>query len=437
MNYICIMKSLRRITLATVAITIASVIIIAFNVVGLYKDLKQQTLDAIMVCAINADILEMISRMRTGDDASQSYIRLNSYVEAAQQKDGMIASADTLNLSLQRILRVGLEFPDHQYNTDYSKLDSIFKKELERHQLHPDSVMILSVDTPEPAGSWWTLRNFESSGLKEHIIYISPMRGEIMSRLWGIIIPICAVLILFVLMSVYLIRTVRNLKSIDQMKDDFTHNMTHELKTPVAVAYSAADSMLKYYDHSDEKRNRQFLGIILQRLSYLSGMIENILSMSMERFKTLQLRKNPVKLKKMAEEISDMIKLKSNKEVSVNLDIADDLIIEADAMHFGNVLSNIIENAVKYSGESVEIHIKGDSGSISISDNGIGMENRCLHHIFDKFYRVPSGDRYEVGGYGLGLFYVKQIVDLHGWNIFVKSRPGEGSTFIIRFKDVK
>lgn len=219
------------------------------------------------------------------------------------------------------------------------------------------------------------------------------------------------------------------------MKDDFTHNMTHELKTPVAVAYSAADSMLRYYDQSDEVRNKQFLKIIMQRLSFLSGMIENILSMSMERFKAMKLSIENVEVKPIVVEVAGMIELKADKPVKIDIEIPDNLSVMADSLHFGNVLSNLIDNAVKYSEDTVNIKIMADNNSIVIADNGIGIDKDNLPYIFDKFYRVTSGDRYEVGGYGLGLFYVKQIVELLGWSIDVTSKPGVGTKFTIKFKN--
>ena len=211
--------------------------------------------------------------------------------------------------------------------------------------------------------------------------------------------------------------------------------MTHELKTPVAVAYSAADSMLRYYDQSDEVRNKQFLKIIMQRLSFLSGMIENILSMSMERFKAMKLSIENVEVKPIVVEVAGMIELKADKPVKIDIEIPDNLSVMADSLHFGNVLSNLIDNAVKYSEDTVNIKIMADNNSIVIADNGIGIDKDNLPYIFDKFYRVTSGDRYEVGGYGLGLFYVKQIVELLGWSIDVTSKPGVGTKFTIKFKN--
>ena len=201
------------------------------------------------------------------------------------------------------------------------------------------------------------------------------------------------------------------------------------------MAYSAADSMLRYYDQSDEARNKQFLKIIIQRLSFLSGMIENILSMSLERFKTMKLCIENVDVKPIVEEVAGMIELKADKPMKIDIDIPHNLSVIADSLHFGNVISNLIDNAVKYSGDTVDINIKADNTSIVIADNGIGIDKDNLPYIFDKFYRVTSGDRYEVGGYGLGLFYVKQIVELLGWSIDVTSKLGVGTKFTIKFKN--
>lgn len=219
------------------------------------------------------------------------------------------------------------------------------------------------------------------------------------------------------------------------MKEDFTHNMTHELKTPVAVAYSAADSMLRYYDQSDEQRNKRLLTIIMQRLNYLSGMIENILSMSMERFRTMQLNIEKIRLKPIVDDVAAMIEMKADKPVRIETDIKDGAEVSTDPLHFGNIISNLLDNAVKYSGDAVEIRIIGDDHGLCVSDNGIGIAKENLPHIFDKFYRVTEGDRYEVGGYGLGLYYVRRIVEMHGWSIAVASEEHKGTTFTIKFAD--
>ena len=126
-----------------------------------------------------------------------------------------------------------------------------------------------------------------------------------------------------------------------------------------------------------------------------------------------------------------MIELKSNKPVTIDILIPDTLTVYADPAHLGNILSNLLDNAVKYSNESVHIIISADSRTISVTDNGLGIAKDHIPHIFEKFYRINSGDRYEVGGYGLGLYYVKQVLDLFGWRAEVTGSPGHGTKFTI------
>ena len=427
------MNKFKLISGILITITTVAVIVVMWNMAGLYRSIKERTLDTVRECAINSDLLEMISRMESSENASESFIRLNDFIELAQQQDGLIANADTLNISLQYLMRVGLEFAESHPKTDFNALDSIFTEELHRHGLYPAKALIRPYGSTPPADNdyWSTECGTVAGNPPIYMAYVSPRPGNVISRMWGIIWPLVMVIITFTTLSAYLIRHVNRLRTIEQMKDDFTHNMTHELKTPVAVAYSAADSMLRYYDHSDEARNKQLIKIILQRLSYLAGMIENILSMSMERFKTLQLDMKTIQLKPLVKEVAGMIELKSNKPVTIDILIPDTLTVYADPAHLGNILSNLLDNAVKYSNESVHIIISADSRTISVTDNGIGIAKDHIPHIFEKFYRINSGDRYEVGGYGLGLYYVKQILDLFGWRAEVTGSPGHGTKFTI------
>lgn len=430
------MKHLKLITAISLILTAISVAVATYNLIKLYTHEKENTMETVKECAENAVLLEMIGRMKTSEDASQSFLRLNTFLELAQQKNGLVAKADTVRTSLASVLAFGLDFPDNKSKPDIEVLDSIFRMELTRHNMFPKLASIIRVgaEFPNKTELWQTQYSYNPARSPEYDIYVSPMAGKVLSSMWGIILPFIAVILLLSFLSFYLMRTLRQMRTLEQMKDDFAHNMTHELKTPVAVAYSAADSMLRYYDQSDEARNKQFLKIIMQRLSFLSGMIENILSMSMERFRTIKLDIERITVKPVVEEVAGMLEMKANKPVEIVIDIPDNLSVMADSLHFGNVLSNIIDNAVKYSGDSVVINIKADEDSITIADNGIGMEKTELPHIFEKFYRVSSGDRYEVGGYGLGLFYVRQIVELLGWSIEVTSKQGHGTKFTLKFK---
>lgn len=433
------MKRFRTITaicLTAIAIMVAGNI---WYLYSLYNSIKEQTLQTVSECVRRADILEIISRLNgatQGDDGS--FIKLTLMVQGEKTQTGDYEYPnllDNLNQTMSEYFHVIEQSDPRMPERNIAMLDSIFRKELNNSGLYPEIVSILPVeDKVDKYEGLWSI-DFAMTDSQQPIykVCFSPFNGHILRQMSGIILTSAAILILMSFLIWYLLHWVGKLRTIEQMKDDFTHNMTHELKTPVAVAYSAADSMLRYYNQSDEARNKQFLKIVMQRLSYLSGMIENILSMSMERFKTMKLNIEEVALKPIVEDISGMMELKAAKPVEMDIDIPDNLSIQADSLHLGNILSNLIDNALKYSDDSVHIIIKADAHSITISDNGVGIDKENLPFIFDKFYRVTSGDRYEVGGYGLGLFYVKQITELMGWDIDVASKPGQGTMFTIRF----
>ena len=408
---------------------------------SLYNSIKEQTLQTVSECVRKADILEIISRLNSAHQGKDdSFIMLPLVVQGEKSPAGGYEYPNILeNLSqtMSECFHVIEQSDKRIPERDGALLNKLFKKELANYNLNPELAVIQTIgeNSGHHRGLWsidFALAKNQSPIYK---VYFSPLNGHILRQLSGIIITSAMILVLTSFLIWYLLHWVGRLRTIEQMKDDFTHNMTHELKTPVAVAYSAADSMLRYYDQSDEARNKQFLKIIMQRLSYLSGMIENILSMSMERFKTMKLDIESVAVRPIVEEVAGMMELKSDKPIVIDIDIPDTLSIQTDSLHFANILSNIIDNAVKYSGDSVNIEIKADSDSITIEDNGIGIDKENLPFIFDKFYRVTSGDRYEAVGYGLGLFYVKQISELMGWRINVTSRPGDGTKFTIKYRN--
>ena len=165
--------------------------------------------------------------------------------------------------------------------------------------------------------------------------------------------------------------------------------------------------------------------------------------MSMERRKTFRLHLEEVRLKEVLLPLIEQHKLKADKPIRISLQtVPEELTVTADRMHLTNMLSNLLDNAVKYSPQQADIEVscrlRQENGEtyteISVSDHGIGIARDCLPHLFDKFYRVPTGNRHEVKGYGLGLFYVKTMMEKHGGTIHVTSEPGKGSRFILQFK---
>lgn len=278
---------------------------------------------------------------------------------------------------------------------------------------------------------------FAEDKSKEYHIYIESPRWYILKEMWGLVAVSGLMIILLIISYTYLLKTILRQKNIDEIKSDFISNMTHELKTPISVTYAAVDALQNFGLADNPDTRNKYLDISKEQLMYLNSLVEQILTMSVEERKNLKLSLTNIRLSYIFEEQKSKFLLTPSKPTIFDISIEpDNLSIEGDNLHFSNVISNLIENAIKYSDDSVIIKISAyESGNytyISISDNGIGIPKGALDKIFDKFYRVSTGNIHNVKGYGLGLSYVKTIVEKHGWNIEVESTEGEGTCFKIR-----
>lgn len=273
----------------------------------------------------------------------------------------------------------------------------------------------------------------------EYQVFITDTNRAVLYQMKGILIASLVILLILILAFWYLIHTILKQKTLDEMKTDFTNNITHELKTPIAVAYAANDALLNFNVASDREKAKKYLTISQEQLRRLSGLVEQILSMSMERRKTMKLSTEDVNIRSVVTPLISQQKLKADKPTDITTDIPEELSIKTDRMHFANIISNLIDNAIKYSCDKADISIAACTENhqvvIRVTDRGIGIAADKQKYIFDKFYRVPHGNQHEAKGYGLGLYYVKSMMDkLHG-SITVKSEPGKGTTFILKFND--
>lgn len=261
----------------------------------------------------------------------------------------------------------------------------------------------------------------------------------ILRQMAGILVASLLTLVVLAAAFWYLIHTLRRLRTIDEMKSDFTHNMTHELKTPIAVAYAANDALLHFDAGRDPDKARRYLEVSRQQLQKLSDLVEQILSMSMERRRTMQLVMEQVDVRPMVEALAAQHRLKADKPVEVNLDMPDDLRLRTDRNHFANIISNLLDNAIKYSETQAHITITArrtaEGVEMRVEDQGIGISKDRLPYIFDKFYRVPHGNLHAVKGYGLGLYYVKTMIRRLGGEVTAESTPGRGTIFKLLFHD--
>jgi len=244
---------------------------------------------------------------------------------------------------------------------------------------------------------------------------------------------------LTVLSFVLLLRNLIQQRKLTRLKNDFISNITHELKTPIATVNVAIEALRNFNALDDPHRTREYLDISANELQRLSLLVDKVLKLSMFEKKQIELRKENVDLKALAEEVTASMKLQFEKykaQVSIKTS-GENFTILADRLHITSVLFNLLDNALKYSKEhpSIQIDIVSTNNGVElqITDNGIGIAPEFKKKIFDKFFRVPTGNTHNVKGYGLGLSYVAYVIQRHQASIEVESRPGIGSRFIIKF----
>ena len=241
-------------------------------------------------------------------------------------------------------------------------------------------------------------------------------------------------ILLIALSFYYVVVKAFRLKKLSEIKNDFIDNMTHELKTPISTISLACEAMI------DNKKNKNdYVKIIDEENKRLGHQVERVLNIARTEKQSYKIDKSSVNIHEIIEESINVFRFKLEKKGGkiVNKLNAVNPIINGNKSHLVNVFNNLIENGIKYSKDKpvITIESRNDESSmeISIKDNGIGIKKNNLDKIFDKFYREPQGNIHNVKGFGLGLSYVKNIVDKLNAKIFVKSKYGYGSVFTLKF----
>lgn len=232
-------------------------------------------------------------------------------------------------------------------------------------------------------------------------------------------------------------------RRLSQMQKDFINNMTHEFKTPISTIKIAADVFLNNDKINKDHRLNRYAQIINEQSNRLNNQIEKVLEVSRLEKNIVDLHKVPINLNDLLLSVTESFELRIaelNGQLHLELDAKQSEII-ADELHLINILNSLIDNALKYSKDNVEIRIKTYDDDkylyLQIQDKGIGISKDDQKKIFQKFYRVPTGNVHNVKGFGLGLFYVQTICKAHGWRLQVESDLGHGTCFTISFKKNK
>lgn len=282
------------------------------------------------------------------------------------------------------------------------------------------------------------------SGSKPNYLNVYfPNRKRYLFRQTGLtIIPTIILTGLLIAIFTYTILVIMRQKKLSNIKNDFINNMTHELKTPISTI-SLASQMLQDGSISNTPSTIEHVSkVIFQESKRLSFQVEKVLQMAVFNEGRLKLKLREFDVNKMIETVAANFELRvKNKNGILHTEIlAENAVIKGDEVHITNVVFNLLDNAMKYSRENPEIWMRTENRKdrimISIQDNGIGIAKEHHAQIFDRFYRVPTGNVHDVKGFGLGLSYVKKIVDLHNGTIKVESALNKGTKFKIYFPQI-
>ncbi len=360
------------------------------------------------------------------------------------------SSKITTKTDIKSMLSAWRAKPIHQ-RVSSREIDNILKEELKRRNINIDfkfGVYNNGLATKVKSGyfsidaekSYNYPLFIDDNGTSDFSLYVDfPEKNQhILSGIsYILLLSLFFIFIIIVAFSSSLYQLVKQ-KKISEIKTDFINNMTHEFKTPIATINLALDSIKNPKIIKDEEKVLRYIKMIRDENKRMHGQVENVLRISRLEKNQIEINKDAIDIQDIIEEaISHVNLLTLDKQGTITTHFnAIQSEVLANQFHMTNVLVNMLENALKYSLESPKIDVFTESTNknliIKIKDEGIGMSKQAQRYVFDKFYREQKGNIHDVKGHGLGLAYVKEIIENHHGTVFVESEKGKGSTFTIK-----
>ena len=396
--------------------------------------------------------------------------------ELFNRESGMLPEADSGSVSVQLDHRVMQQifrrskyindmmiqaFRDNVYEEPSDRIDIVFLDSIISHEIKQDELpsdfkfvivdeegmpikyklpsanYAINLDTNKVAHTNLFPGNILDEQLKLYIDFPTK-KSFVVKEIFGMLTISLGLVILIIVAISFMFRTIITQKKLSEMRNDFINNMTHEFKTPISTISLACQAMGdKEMMGGDLTHSAPFVKMIDDENKRLGVLVERILQTAIIDRGELKLKIETINLTDLVKDVCEhaLFRLQSvSGELTQNIP-TEPIFIVGDKMHTTNVVSNLIDNAIKYSKENPTIFVslkkEGARTTLSIKDHGIGISKEHISKIFDKLYRIPTGNVHNVKGFGLGLSYVKSIVELNGWNIEVKSKPNEGSEFTL------
>jgi two-component system phosphate regulon sensor histidine kinase PhoR len=339
-------------------------------------------------------------------------------------------AADSLKL-ITNLKPIFISFLDQ--SVAYEKIDSLIEKQLKQkkidlktsfHHLKNDSLFhqtkdsLLDTTTFSVSSKSTFVRQNEVFKLIYNSTNFETLKRSALGILLSLLLSLSVILSLF-----YLLKVINQQKELATIKNDLISNITHEFKTPITTVSSAIEAIENFNILEDKEKTKKYLSMSAIQLEKLHQMVEKLLETATLDSEQLILKKENIDIVKIIEKIVQKHQLFNlNKKINISSNLKP-IYLNVDVFHFENCISNLIDNAVKYGGENIEININSilNSVEISVTDDGNGIDKNQQVKIFDKFYRVPKGNTHNVKGFGIGLYYSKNIIEKHLGNISLSS----------------
>lgn len=344
---------------------------------------------------------------------------------------------------------------NYEDRISYEKIDSLFAIELESKGIKTPFIFdLLDAETNLLS---FSVEKDESSELKDTpyrvrlfpndfvesdylLLYFPDQTNYVLKNSWKVLVTSIFLVCILILLFYSSISTIYKQKKLSLIKNDFINNMTHELKTPIATISLACEVLSDQTISINKDQQSSYVKMISDENKRLSVLVDNVLKSAVWDSAELELSLQEEKLHRIIVKIAKSFEIqtkKRNGSLAINLDASDDKVL-IDRVHISNVIYNLLDNANKYSPEEplIEIHTFNEKNQfiLSIKDYGIGISKEDQIKVFEKFYRVTTGNLHNVKGFGLGLSYVKRIIDLHHGEIEINSTKGKGTTITIKLK---
>ena len=383
--------------------------------------------------SLRIEIIENISLLNN-EDSLNSRITKN-WKPKQVNIEATHKSLDSITEDSFKLLTSKVIYSISNDTLDLNKIDSLVGVEFNRKKLDLYYTIFLNTgkDSIQSSSQKWSENSYLKTTSKSSLL---PPNSELSIHFYNssnlilkriIIGGLVSLLLILLVISClfYLFKIIKQQKQLAEVKNDLISNITHEFKTPIATISVALESISNFDTLKDFEKTKNYLNMSTNQLGKLNTMVEKLLETATLDSESLELNKERYDITQLVENVVTKFKIQApNKEI-VYKKPENNIFAHLDVFHFENALSNVIDNAVKYGGDFIEITLTQTvvCFTITVTDNGNSLDKNAAEHIFEKFYRVPKGNTHNVKGFGIGLYYTKHIIEKHGGVITLNLEP--------------